>query len=176
MTKLIDEIIEGALSGDREQFKHAASLYEEKFSVEKFREEEAICLGILVPHSVLEFDADLAARFEEAFPEDRLAELASGQEPTAEERALYRQLWIEQAEAGETDFDLVPAFRIHPLIHTDGRELFAVSTVFGYSFTGVYSTLHGFARSVEAALRGLEQLGVLVDVTHRRKRKSRKKS
>lgn len=66
--------------------------------------------------------------------DERLEALREGAEPAKEERQAYRASVIAQVENGNADADVIPGYWIYTLRHSDGREVFALETVTGYSF------------------------------------------
>jgi hypothetical protein len=165
--------VEDFLSRERNLKAEAAGLYEDTFSIEQIQS-AAICLGMVVPHALFDFDPEQVDRFDQTFPPDRIAELHSGSKPTAQEVQLYRKCILAEAEGGDCDADLIPGFWIHRLRHRDGREVYALTTAAGYSFSGITSHLEGLFESEESALNSLSSIGVAVDITRRvRSEKSR---
>jgi len=128
MKKYIDRIVEGFHSGDRKLREEAADLYEDTYSIKQIQS-DAVCLGLVVPHVLFEFDPDRLDQFVESFTAGRISELQTGSTPTVGELRLYRQCVLEEAEGGDCDADLTPGFWIHRLLRTDGREVYALTTV-----------------------------------------------
>jgi hypothetical protein len=93
----------------------------------------------------------------------RLEALYEGAEPTEEERLAYRANVIAQVESGNVDSDVIPGYWIRELRHSDGRKIFALQTVTGYSFSGVTKTFHGLFPSVEDARTDLARWGFVVN-------------
>jgi hypothetical protein len=99
-----------------------------------------------VPDTIPEEEAGLIA---DAVGMLRRVQLDRGATPTARERRLWREAFIERALMNG-DADVTSSVNLVPV--SDGeRHGYAVATVCGYSFSGVEITWHGFARDVEAA-------------------------
>jgi hypothetical protein len=99
-----------------------------------------------VPDTIPDEEAGL---IEDAVGMLRRVQLDRGATPTARERRLWREAFIERALMNG-DADVTSSVNLVPV--SDGeRHGYAVATVCGYSFSGVEITWHGFARDVEAA-------------------------
>jgi hypothetical protein len=158
----INQIVEGFLSGDQSEEDQAEDLYKETFDLDEIQS-EAIRCGTILPNWFLEFDRDNLELLEESLPPERMKELESGAEPTPEERESYRALRLSQVENGGGDADVIPGFWIHQIRDSNGIDLFALTTVIGYSFSLISSEFHGLFLSEEESIKYLKQDGVVID-------------
>jgi hypothetical protein len=163
MQETTNQIIEKFFDGGKRGIASACKLYKDTFFDENggFREDFAFC-GNVIENDLMEFDRDHAERLGGFVPEERVDALADGAEPTQDERGEYRNRVISEVEGGTFDWDVIPGYYIYNLRHTDGREVFALETVTGYSFSGVDNTFHGLFSSAEDALNDLSRCGLVV--------------
>jgi hypothetical protein len=165
MQATIDKIIEQFLSGTTDGIVRACGLYEDTLfredGEERARQDFEHC-GMVIPNERLEFDRDDVDRLEGHVTDERSKALWEGAEPTEEERQAYRASVIAKVEDGSDDADVIPGYWIRKLRHSDGREVFALETVTGYSFSGVTNTFHGLFPSVEDAQKHLSGWGVVI--------------
>jgi hypothetical protein len=141
----------------------AAALYKESlFEEEGGAPEDFEFCGTIIPNHCLVPGWDAEDRLEGYVTEKRLEEIAKGAELTQDEREEYRRLVIAEVKDGTADADVIPGFWVRLLRHTDGRAVFALETVTGYSFSGVENTFHGLFQSVEEALKDLSTWSVVI--------------
>lgn len=141
----------------------ASRLYESLlFEKEGGAPEEFEFCGTLIPDQCLEYSAESCDLLEAFVTDARLTELSNGAEPTKDEKGEYRRRVIAQVEDGSADADVIPGYWVRRLRHSDGRDVFALETVKGYSFSGVTNTFHGLFRNVEEALKELSNWGIVV--------------
>jgi hypothetical protein len=159
---MIDEIVEQFYSSLQEGLPRTCAIYKETMfeEYEGYREDFDHC-GAVIPKEQLEFDRD-DDRLRDYSTHDRINALADGAEPTEDEKQEYRRRVIAEAEDGSADYDYIPGYYIYKLRHTDGRDVFALETVLGYSFSGVRNTFHGLFSSAEDALKNLSTWGLVV--------------
>jgi hypothetical protein len=163
MQRTINKINEHFYSVRKQGIDRAHDLYQRTFLFEGHdTRDDFQHYGVVVPHESLEYDENDIDRLAEHVSDERLDALWNGAEPTNEERQLYREIVIEQVEQSNFDADVIPAYGIYRLTHTDGREVFAVETVIGYSFSGVHETLRGIFSSADDALKDLATLGHVI--------------
>jgi hypothetical protein len=158
----IDEIVEGFLSGGAAKAR-ALDLYQNTFDLDEIQS-EAICSAILVPNRWLEFNRNQLHSCEGLLSPKRIGELESGAEPTAEERESYRAHRLEIIKDGEIDSDYIPGFWIHRIVDSKGDDLFALTTVTGYCFSGIESEFHGLFLWEKDCMEYLNARGVVVDL------------
>lgn len=157
---IIDNIVEEFSSGNRAI---ASALYEEHlFDKEGGAPEEFEFCGTVVPAQYLHYDSNDYDRLEGFVSDDRLTELSNDAEATEEENEEYRKRILAQVEDGCADADVIPGYWVRRLRHTDGREVFALETVKGYSFSGVANTFHGVFPVVDDAFKDLATWGVVM--------------
>lgn len=163
MQPTIDKIIEQFFSGTKDGIARASALYEDTiFGKEEGAREDFEHCGTVIPNKQMEFDRDDVDRLEGQVTDERLEALWEGAEPTEEERRAYRASVIAQVEDGSADADVIPGYWIYELRYSDGREVFALETVTGHSFSGVTNTFHGLFPSVEDARMDLARWGLVV--------------
>jgi|AP12_2_1047962.scaffolds.fasta_scaffold01706_4 hypothetical protein len=99
-----------------------------------------------VPEARMRFDDGLVAA--EDIGASRLARLAAGDPPSAQERLLWRWRWMEHALRSPETFEL-PAYRIGPIRARTGELAYWLASIDGgrEGYLGV--DLFGFACSVE---------------------------
>jgi hypothetical protein len=159
----IDNIVSHFYSGRRNGVARAHEFYERTFlsDVDGARDDFECC-GLVIPLGLLEFDPDNVDPLEGYVSDDRLDALRKRAEPTEDERQAYRSRVIAQVEDGNDDADVIPGYGVYRLTHTDGREVFALVTVTGYSFSGVENRLPGLFGSMHDALKDLSNLGHVI--------------
>lgn len=162
MQTTIDKIIEQFFAGSKDSVALACALYKDiLFGEEEGAREDFAHCGMVIPNECLEFDSDYVDRLEGRVTDERLEALSEGSEPTEQERRAYRAVVIAQVEEGKADADVIPGYWIYKLRHSDGREVWALETVRGYSFSGVTNTFHGLFPSVEDARKDLARWGLV---------------
>jgi hypothetical protein len=163
MQQTINRIVGLFFSGTQDAPALARALYEEfLFGEEDGARENFESCGTVIPNEQMEYDGDAADRLGGFVTSARLDALWDDAEPTEDERQEYRRRVIAQVKDGSADADVIPGYWVYPLRHTDGREVFALETVKGYSFSGVSNTFHGLFSSVEEALESLSSWGLVV--------------
>jgi len=163
MQPTIDKIVEQFLSGTKDGIARACALYKDThFQQQGGARDDFEHCGSVIPNECMEFDRDDLDRLKGDVTDQRLEALREGAEPTEEERQVYRSSVIAQVEDGSADYDAIPGYWIYKLRHSDGREVFALETVTGYSFSGVTNTFHGLFSSAEDARTDLARLGLVV--------------
>ena len=163
MQRNIDQIVEHFLSGKRNSIARAHALYQEKlFGEQEGAPEDFEYCGTVIPEEQLGYDSNDYDRLEGYVTDERSKALSKGAEPTEEEKQEYRRRIIADVEDGTADADGIPGYWVRPLRHTDGRMVFALETVKGYSFSGVENTFHGLFSSVEDAVKDLSTWGFVV--------------
>jgi len=165
MQETINQIVQGFLSGDRVERDRAADLYEETFDLSEIQSEAVSC-GTIVPNSLLEFDQDNLELLEGSLSPERMEELSSVAEPAPEERESYRALLLSQVENGDCDADVIPALWIHQIRDSNGNDLFALTTVTGYPFSGISTEFHGFFLSEKDCIEHLKRNAIVRDLQH----------
>jgi hypothetical protein len=158
----INEIVHGFFSGGAAKAR-AAELYQDSFDLDEIQS-NAVCSAILVPNWWLEFDRDQLDSCKELFPPERIEQLTSGAEPTPEERDRYRTHRLSVIRDGDVDADYIPAFWIHRIVDSNGDDLFALTTVRGYSFNGIESEFHGLFLSEKNCMEYLNASGEVIDL------------
>jgi hypothetical protein len=161
MQPTIDKIIEHFYSNVEGGVDRACELYNQTFSTDDIQRENYGC-GEVVPNEELEFDYDRLDLLEGCVGEERLEALSDGADPTDDELREYQDAVIRSVKDGSADYDIFPAYWLHRLKHTDGREVIAMITVKGYSFSGVQSRFEGLFHSVDDAMTDLAKSAVIV--------------
>jgi len=159
MQRTVDRVVQEFLSG-REAV--ASDLYRSVLFDEGGAPEDFEFFGTVVPHDYLDYSAEDCCRLEEFVTDDRLTELADGAAATEEEKQEYRRRVMAEVEDGSADAEIISGYWVRRLQHSDGRTVFALGTVKGYSFSGVTYTFHGLFRNVEEAMKDLSTWGVVV--------------
>jgi hypothetical protein len=158
----INEIVEEFFTGKRET---ASAFYKERlFEDAGAAPEDFVSCGTVIPNHCLEPDLawDVEDRLQNYVTEERLEAISKGAELTQDEKEDYRRSVIAQVKDGTSDADVIPGYWARRLRHTDGREVFALETVNGYSFSGVTNTFHGLFQSVEETFKDLSTWGVVI--------------
>jgi hypothetical protein len=99
-----------------------------------------------VPDNQLEFDSDMLDRIADRFHLNASRPWGRGRTDRTGAKA-YCDKVLENVQDGSGDADVIPAYFIHKLKHSDGREVLALTTVTGYSFSEINSTFHRQAAS-----------------------------
>jgi hypothetical protein len=161
MQRIIDEIVEQYFAGE-EGMTRSVALYTENMSAFEEAATEFEYTGQVIPHDLLEVDRDEQYTLEKILTPERFDAVEDGVEPTEQEKQAYRAAVIESVQEGNADADVIPGYWVQRLRHSDGREVFALTTATGYSFSGVTNGFHGFFPSVEAALKDLSEWGLVL--------------
>lgn len=167
MQHIINQVVQGFLSGGAAKAQ-AAKLYQESFDLDEIQS-KAVCCGLIVPNWWLEFDVDQLEFLEGLLSPKRMEELASGAEHTARERKRYRAHRLSQVRNGDIDFDQIPGFWIHRIVDSNGDDLFALTTVTGYSFSFIRTEFQGLFLRETDCMAYLKSHGVLRGVRHLRR-------
>jgi hypothetical protein len=158
----INEIVEEFFTGKKEI---ASAFYKERlFEEEGGAPEDFVSCGTVIPNHCLEPDLawDVEDRLQNYVTEERLEAIAKGAELTQGEREDYRRSVIAQVNDGTADADVIPGYWARRLRHTDGREVFALETVKGYSFSGVTNTFQGLFPTVDDSVKNLSTWSVVI--------------
>jgi hypothetical protein len=142
MQSTIDEIVGQFYSGRKKSAARACKVYKESiFSEHAGGPKDFEFCGTIIPNHRLEPGSDIADRLDGYVSDERLKALSKGAKSTEAEKQEYRRRVIAEVEGGTADADVIPGYFVRRLRHSDGREVFAVETVSGYSFSGVENTV-----------------------------------
>jgi hypothetical protein len=162
-----DAVVEGVLSGKpSKDYKTAVSRFEtglwERVELDGLYEcESCVDQGVWIQNHKVPKGFDLLEhRDDSEINEERLSQLEDGASPTQDEYLTFLRLWLI-CNSDDPDCDIIPAFGIYLLTHSDGRQCFFLSMNTGYAFTEINEWIEGYFPDVEDAQAYLRENGFI---------------